>query len=194
MKERPILFSGPMVRAILDGRKTQTRRVMTPPAPSGTTRYLNGIEREQDRWWPCSESDYTGAAVRCRYGVAGDRLWVREAWAKDSMIASGVRYYATDNVHELRRKRPSIHMPRWASRITLEITGVRIEKLNSISANDCLSEGIHVPEINDGAIRGGHAFNAYVRLWESINWKKGSRWDDNPWVWVVEFRRIDGQV
>jgi hypothetical protein len=124
----------------------------------------------------------------CPYGVPGDTLWVREAHA----LSMPVRYVATDAIHELRKKRPSIHMPRWASRITLKITDVRVERLHDISEADALAEGIvEKPDriwwVDDGDPE--HGFGspraAYAELWSSIN-GPGS-WDANPWVWAVSF-------
>lgn len=178
MKERPILFSAPMVRAILDGSKTQTRRVVklqTPKAASISDFCVDGIR-----------------VGRCPYGQPGDRLWVREAWADCDKL---VRYYATDDVHPLRKKRPSIHMPRWASRITLEVTGVRVERLQDISEGDCIDEGIgqvvqeRLPKFE---VRGEYdaidiePVEEYRDLWESINGPDS--WGANPWVWVVKFK------
>ncbi len=175
MKERPILFSAPMVRAILDGSKTQTRRVVklqTPKAASISDFCVDGIR-----------------VGRCPYGQPGDRLWVREAWADCDKL---VRYYATDDVHPLRKKRPSIHMPRWASRITLEVTGVRVERLQDISFSDARAEGIVVqPDGGWGLADSTHYHFtdprvSYWSLWEAIN-GPGSV-DANPWVWVVEYK------
>lgn len=165
MTERPILFSGPMVRAILDGRKTQTRRVA------------------KDRDKPC------------KYGIAGDRLWVRETW--QSAAAMGVChasddyfvYRATDpdwETCEGWQWRPSIFMPRKASRITLEITDVRAERLQDITNKDARAEGL---------ARG----TVYPRmwfedLWDSINAKRGFGWDVNPFVWVITFKKVGSNV
>lgn len=197
MKERPILFSAPMVRAILEGRKTQTRRVVKhAPAPWNA---------EHTAW------DMTC----CPYGQPGDRLWVRETWGAhfmwDDVPPSGIPNdgkaclfymadgFSTGGCSQTRRDkwRPSIHMPRWASRITLEIAGVRVERLQDISEKDAQAEGAMY---HDG--RGiGHsgwrhdykdvhvdARSSFYRLWQEIN-GPGS-WDANPWVWVVEFKRI----
>lgn len=176
MKERPILFSAPMVRALLTGTKTQTRRIAIPK---------RSIEPMTDE---------------CPYGQPGDRLWVREAWRvegkhTDSYSPSCIEinrahfgridYEAsiTWNKSMYGKLRPSIHMPRWASRITLEVTGVRVERLQDISEADARAEGISRADCPDW-----HATTDYRALWESIN-GPGS-WDANPWVWVVEFRRV----
>lgn len=213
MKERPILFSGPMVRAIIDGSKTQTRRVVKDTGLYAIDAAIHGQE--------AAARELKALATRCHYGKPGDRLWVREAWAHDGQWCSRygaelddgdarfwsggnrVAYLADAKVlpsetsGNVWRKRPSIHMPRWASRILLEIVSVRVERLGDISESDCFAEGID----DEGAdyAAGEHlaiagspcsaALWAYARLWESIN-GPGS-WDENPWVWVIEFRRIE---
>ncbi len=189
MKERPILFSAPMVRAILAGTKTQTRRVVKPVGDD------DGFVLQDygDGWWPYRSDDGESTMKNgmeiphaCPYGQPGDRLWVREAWADCDKL---VRYYATDDVHPLRKKRPSIHMPRWASRITLEITSVQVEHLQDISVADCIAEGIPRggPENPDNIER-----REYQTLWESIN--GAGSWNANPWVWVVAFKRMEGSA
>ncbi len=179
-KERPILFSGPMVRAILEGRKTQTRRVAkTSPSSSSSTGHFVHLSHGRS-----IETDER-ALPFCPYGQPGDRLWVRETWAKAGEVGDDIEYRA-DNPDPLGAKwRPSIHMPRWASRITLEITGVRVERLTSISSEDARAEGI---EWNEGPFRCGHTnhVSAFKSVWESIN-GKGS-WSADPWVWVIDFK------
>lgn len=163
MKERPILFSGPMVRAILDGRKTQTRRVVKP---------RQGML-----------DDWTG--LPCPYGKPGDRLWVRETCYFEQ--PHGEVIYRADPGSEKAldpeftglRWRPSIHMPRWASRITLEIVNVRVERLQDIRVDDARAEGVTAK----------WPVHGFRNLWQSIN-GFGS-WDANPWVWVVEFRNME---
>ena len=180
MNERPILFSAPMVRAILAGTKTQTRRVVKPQAIG--------------QWGP---------VVPCPYGQPGDRLWVRESLAYDSERGhyyaatepgtlgnpSGRTYVDYDNetpaIGLPARSIPCIHMPRWASRITLEFTAVRVERLQDISEADAVAEGVR----NSLHLPGGRfARENFEHLWWTIN-GDGS-WDANPWVWVVEFRRL----
>lgn len=167
MKERPIIFSGPMVRAILDGRKTQTRRIVKPQ-PLAVAAPFHPEPRGGNRWVWMARDDapgysYATADFRCPCGAPGDRLWVRETWAVSHAVdhmrpselpkSSDIVYYpGTQSIGGLMR-RPSIHMPRWASRITLEIVSVRVEM-----------------------------------LWDSINAKRAP-WSSNPWVWVIEFRR-----
>jgi len=208
MRERPILFAGPMVRAILNGEKTVTRRVMKPqPTPSN----MGGHS------WPCpihqtmlhveqelqnGEGIWGGLAdSACPHGAPSDRLWVREAWATDAQVDSiaprelsqgePIWYPADDHLRQTgcsmmsRGKcRPSIHMPRWASRILLEITAVRVERVQDISDEQALAEG--VDQTNTSIP--GYARQRFQDLWESIN--GAGSWDANPWVWVVEFKRI----
>jgi hypothetical protein len=190
MKERPILFNGEMVRAILEGRKTQTRRIVKDC-------YLTGGPPE----------DYL--LSRCPYGQPGDRLWVREtfAWPNDQVtiyranwredaMRRGLDHIPKDDSGI--RWNPSIHMPRWASRISLEITNVRVEQLNEISEEDAIAEGI---DRESGEYEGyfrdyrepdaitKNARLSYIGLWESIN--GAGSWDANPWVWVIEFQRVE---
>jgi len=192
MKERPILFSGEMVRAILDGRKTMTRRVATKiKAPKAWT-MPNGI----DSFWNVNPCWRETPGELCPYGKPGDRLWVREAFAVGLSNQEGIAYRATskwydfedgtpENFKEIKWK-PSIFMPRWASRITLEITNVRVERLQDISNKDIESEGAC------GMACVTHRLT-FKQLWDSINSKRGYSWESNPWVWVVEFERIKEQ-
>lgn len=236
VKERPILFSGEMVRAILEGRKTQTRREIKPQPKVIHALHTNAsitterIFRKGDQ------------RIHCPYGQPGDRLWVREAFTLESDEDAGnlafkpvdgrpikhvegndfygshnliPHYKATDpepslccesdtcrqceNNGEGPHWKPSIHMPRWASRLTLEITNVKVERLNDISEEDALAEGCFKGPAS------GRVFNSFIEmrlsgdqwrncrdwfadLWESIN-GTGS-WEKNPWVWVIEFKRV----
>jgi hypothetical protein len=204
-KERPILFSGPMVRAILEGRKTQTRRVLNlddamheDAIPS---RILEWREQHGE-WFGLYEWD-TIANCKCPYGQPGERLWIREAWAR-IVVGNQIDYLYRANTHAGLEKRdgdqkwkPSIHMPRVACRLMLEITGVRVERLNDISVEDSIAEGIepvrdiwklYGERMPGTAGETGQPRKSYASLWESIN-GPGS-WDANPWVWVVEFKRI----
>lgn len=218
IKERPILFSGPMVRAILDGRKTQTRRivkippVMVDPDPMQTTvGWLD--QHECGPGWYCWMSDYSeeGAIVLpCPYGAVGDRLWVRETWnAMDFTRGSGkmwnemskeerlsARWYPVYKVDEDPEESgnyggpyvPSIFMPRWASRILLEIESVRVERLQEIRTADIIAEGVQPDErYLGGANRYRHA---WIDLWDKINAGRGAGWDTNPYVWVVSFKVV----
>jgi hypothetical protein len=254
MKERPILFSGPMVRAILDNRKTMTRRVVKVAytydytAPRGEKQKSTGVngyighhinhprlqdglavvDQDGDR---LSESEFMEF---CPYGQPGDRLWVRETcyilgtWVEDGKNRSGrkrwrfrasdqkrVRYQDAPPTLLLSKgggfgwvKRPSIHMPRWASRILLEVTEVRVERVQDISEADAMHEGIvecDIPATGDypdmvgymvGPDDGRELFDvspkdSFRKLWDSINEARGYGRDANPWVWVVSFKRIE---
>lgn len=202
MKERPILFSAPMVRAILDGKKTQTRRIVKP-LPLRLNRETNSMEIDE-------EAMADGRIMRLnRFGQPGDRLWVRETWGYHPDYSESCRRvdYRADPGHTYdgHRWRPSIHMPRWASRISLEVVSVRVERLHDISEADALAEGIkrysfrpddgwplcdgytHLPDDGKCTLY-PTAAEAYRELWESIN-GTGS-WDANPWVWVIEFKKV----
>jgi hypothetical protein len=215
MTARPILFSGPMVRALLDGTKTQTRRIIKP-------RLLDNMEEPHESGSTFFHSDRCGGACDyacrgqwwedvCPYGKRGDRLWVRETWSPVPTTA----YAHSDGVQQTINPadrwtaavykagwerseptwKPSIHMPRWASRITLEITDVRVQRLQEISAGDALAEGCVYTDTNQhmweviGCPGTGEwtAYQCYRKLWESIN-GTGS-WGANPWVWALTFKR-----
>lgn len=184
MKERPIIFSGEMVRAILEGRKTQTRRVVKPqPWPVETV--------DTERHVIVSHPDKLRVPP-CPYGQPGDRLWVRETWwhprATEAHI-DNVAYRADGEMpcHLVETNwRPSIHMPRWASRILLEVTDVRVERVQDISEADVQAEGCTgspFGPMGDAVL--------FPRVWDSINAKRGHDWDTNPWVWVVSFRVLE---
>jgi hypothetical protein len=194
MKERPIIFSAPMVRAILAGAKTQTRRVVKLKP------WQQIEERDDGAPWPWMYDDNRAADhwVPCPYGQPGDRLWVRETWrpVHGGYPDQGARYRA-DFDRDQTVWRPSIHMPRWASRILLDVTAVRVERLQDISEADAQAEGV-IPKWEPGCSGrlmdafGGFSFrpaaSAYAELWEQINGP--GAWDANPWVWVVEFKRV----
>lgn len=220
MKERPILFSAPMVRAILAGTKTQTRRVAKLPIDDALDdgeridlAWLNGDGHAGPGWY-VAEAEYPEEGshfVRCPYGVPGDRLWVRETWARGDAYcdpeAESVLYSADGQlvvlgvggtpdrrlgawiVHEDNRCsvrwRPSIHMPRWASRITLEVTGVRVERLQDISEEDARAEGFGFEPPSTVDPREG-----FRLAWSGLNGKRAP-WASNPWVWAVEFKRAE---
>jgi hypothetical protein len=183
MKERPILFSGEMVRAILDGGKTQTRRIVKQqPTPD---ELAEGV-RFTESGWLLYGREFRGHTIRCPFGQPGDRLWVRETWAPipggPATPENGVIYRADEHAEKW-LWRPSIHMPRWASRITLEIVTVRVERLWSISRGDAIAEGC--PRRRDTG--GTSPVVWFSELWESINGQ--ASWSINPWVWVIEFPR-----
>lgn len=201
MSEKPILFSGPMVQAILDGRKTQTRRVVKG-APSEIFGYkFSRVVLGTGIWTTEGHrgglyADGGHMEVRCPYGKVGDRLWVREAHSIQPCNCC-VRYRADEDLLDAGEKwAPSIHMSRRFSRITLEITDVRVERLQDISEEDAQAEGmqsIGVPILNtqDGSHLGDQPSFRYgfMALWNKINGKKYP-WASNPWVWVIEFKRI----
>lgn len=216
LKERPILFSGPMVRAILEGRKSQTRRIV------------------KSSWWRCLDLDDNMdreiARCECHYGRPGERLWVRETWKVEAFShqtpTSGpekATYYLgykadvgsiprgktvtfpnpVANAFQKNRGdwRPSIHLPRWASRITLEIVSVRVQRVQEISEEDAEAEGIDIvidqhrspwcaSSGSDGCACGGKSNREhFALLWDSINAKRGFGWEKNPWVWALTFKR-----
>lgn len=202
MIERPILFSGPMVRAILEGRKTQTRRVVRFDTASG---YI--VERGGKRRW---HRDDPEAVQACPLGASGDALWVRETFSshgrhgepcsprdavmvvlrdftqvyRDGQIVAPLSAYA-DGAGGNLRWRPSIHMPRWASRLSLPLVRVRVERLQDISEADCCAEGVGSPITRD------LKRPQFAALWDSIN-GKSHPWVSNPKVWVLEFERVGG--
>lgn len=226
MNERPILFSGPLVRAILSGRKTVTRRLVKGIRPEwvwvdwhgeddqpGLANSVGGFIEDAHDLWPCNREH----RIRCPHGKPGDELWVRESywhlqhwaggqewlWEGWSSIAGdenpkpvvyGGCNPETDFVSQHRwRRRPSIHMPRWASRISLRITDVRAERLQEITGADVLAEGVDNGYAN--ASMGQRWDNAqrmaFEKLWDDINGKRpGASWADNPWVWRIEFGRV----
>lgn len=243
IKERPILFSAPMVRAILENRKTVTRRIVK-------SQYLDGQwsvrptesprhERHSHDWWLPTGSQPYAALPPCPYGQVGDRLWVREAWQADAQLdavapremsqGEPIRYPADEAVRQTGcamispgKIRPSIHMPRWVSRILLEITDVRVERLKDISDEQAQAEGCFFTDYGKRCFHGGNGWNdagdcpavvghqqregwmwdkttsheqclgsarhAFGNLWNKVNGPDA--WDSNPWVWVVEFKRV----
>lgn len=205
-KHRPILFNAEMVRAVLDGRKTQTRRIIKPqPTTSFST-------PDGDVWnWDFKFKDFIGAqgtdikcqfpktaAYHCPYGQPGDHLWVRETFGSQVRRYGGGTgrhtIYKADNAEAVDftdsagkqypvKWTPSIHMPRWASRITVEITDIRVERLQDISVDDARAEGCPDHDKNT-------PLTWFSLLWQSIN--GADSWDNNPWVWVIEFKRLKG--
>ena len=209
MRERPILFSAPMVRAILDGRKTVTRRPLSYQPTSAPEVYRAHKDRALTRpviaatWIKDGESH----CCPCPFGVPGDRLWVREAfmhepadycWEASTSIPIRPAHtvYRADCIDDAKGAgwKPSIHMPRSLSRITLEVTGVRVEQLQEISYEDARAEGAEFWR-NDGTLTelppcSAHRYE-FEDLWTSIN--GADSWNANPWVWVVSFRRLDAK-
>jgi len=230
VRERPILFSAPMVRSILADQKTRTRRVITPqPEPCMDLPGRAWYQRDRRLRW----CDYTHEEfiARCPYGAAGDRLWVRETLRGDGQPGNrrvGIVRYGADGEMVLvccgcgsvhctcfdedqptrmdlvweweRPVVPSIFMPRWASRITLELTGVRVERVQDISIGDARAEGI--TEYGDGFAkesddvwRNRTSVENFASVWDSINAKRDGgkyAWAANPWVWAVAFRKVEG--
>lgn len=217
VKERPILFSGPMVRALLDGRKSQTRRVVKPQPPVGWDR--TAWSDAPTMGWTAQEAPARDwHIVRCPYGTIGDRLWVRETFFDNCPGERDMEqvYYRADGEPDFDGESitrdgpgwtPSIHMPRWASRLTLEITGVRVERVQDISEADARAEGAESrtcrctldgqTTCSPGMIcEAGRSDRDWYRdTWDSINGKRpGCSWADNPFVWVLEFRRVNAEA
>lgn len=208
-KERPILFSGPMVRAILDGKKTQTRRVAKfKPLVPGLNLSFSGLEADDQgrNGWALASRDGRGTwnerteLLRCPYGQVGDRLWVKETWHHEDTSCADhkcgqpthIYHKATEVYPGSIRWRPSIFMQRWASRITLEVAYVRVERLQRITEEDAKAEGVDdkAPGYLSSRFPGKPHSAQFALLWESINAKRGKTWESNPWVWVVDFRRV----
>lgn len=189
MKERPILFNAPMVRAVLDGSKTQTRRILSPQPAGEIQRHVCGL--------PINSG---GNLLICKHGQPGDRLYVRETWQHSNFPlgpydADCDVFYRADYMGDphgpdgelspegkYRTWRPSIHMPKIASRILLKIVSVRVERLQDISDADAMAEGVNPAKcVHD-------YYDGYAKLWAEIN--GAGSWEANPWVWVVEFKRV----
>ncbi|MGX5036208.1 hypothetical protein ACWKX2_11275 [Enterobacter hormaechei] len=205
MKERGMIFNGEMVRAILDGRKTQTRRVMKVQPSDGFHPTHNGYDLDLNAHWYTpgvvdkngylqpAKKDVFGVAdenegYACPFGAVGDRIWVRETFSPvpdhEEPAGCSAILYAADGNGPYGKWVPSIHMPRWASRITLEITGVRVERLNSISDSDASKEGCCIADMESGDCLS----DVFARLWTSIYGDES--WKVNPWVWVIEFKVV----
>lgn len=205
MTDRPILFSGPMVRALLDGRKTQTRRVLKPQPGEGASFFVSGRGKHIWDWPGLGVGTDDGRELPKRIYRVGDRLWVRETWLpldghsnwdlRVSYAADCQQKHFADGEYDSSWNWPkaaktgdvpSIHMPRWASRLTLVVTDARVERLQDISEADAKAEGPHQhedwPEEYHASWRG--AFHA---LWDSLNEKRGFGWDQNPWVAALTF-------
>ncbi|MPR12871.1 hypothetical protein [Microvirga tunisiensis] len=211
MPEPPIIFSAPMIRALIAGRKIQTRR-MPQPTPAG-----DGLWHFHNRWGGISQAHQEALTsyivdAAARYAV-GDRLWVRENWQTYSILDSdapsaltGIRiWYGADEGYKPPSKvRPSIHMPRWASRLTLTVTGVKVERLQDISEEDARAEGVHPAAVYGGQAQSWlpagdlretfhlTAKEAFKDLWGRINGPES--WEANPWVVAVSFEVRRGNI
>lgn len=208
MREHPILFSGEMVRAILEGRKTQTRRIVRPQPPDGMT--INGCPWVKSGW-ALHEND--GRVCTCKqvpyhYGFPGETLWVREKWnaqtqsgkwwhevkRDDRQLLNWAWTNPVEPVFESTPPRwlPSIHMPREASRITLEIIDVHVERVQEICIHDVWAEGIKAQDVLhlSRGQKPSDIINTFATLWNVINDHRGYGWDINPWVWVIGFKVI----
>lgn len=221
--ERPILFSGPMVRAILEGRKTQTRRVVKPqPFPDTCAgQPMVGHRDLAGLFAPHVFGACMAKLAPCPYGQPGDRLWVRETWRTEELDeddeasgsdigTDGVRFAAdgvfrsientmeaserwvvthnTDSRKLFSKWRPSIHMPRWACRLELELTQVRLERLQDITEEDAKAEGVM------SECRGGDPRAWFAGLWNDIHSPgRVTAWETNPWVWALTFKRVEAK-
>lgn len=228
MKERPILFNSVMVRAILDGRKTQTRRIVKPePVQPCEGAYFDKYNKgTQWNWWTSDNKQCLNQIIKCPFGKVGDSLWVRETWGHFEPVYDGIEWIPDrpflksgerkfgkgyidaniiwavdgpfawsdeDSCEEVSRWIPSIHMPRWASRINLEITDIKVERLNDISEEDAKAEGIEDPisvmmSYDPNADLVDSYVAAFCSLWSSVYGQDS--WKSNPWVWVINFKRI----
>lgn len=205
MKERPILFSTAMVQAILQGRKTQTRRIIKAPRSERAAGFVICSQMDGSGKYPVAidadERHLEGEInMPCPYGQVGDVLWVREKHRKliNCITEEESWSYYADMPEDFHQKhphkwKPSLHMPKEACRLKLRITDIRVERLQAISNADVLKEGI---EGTDGHwkdyLKGGvttYRTNSFISLWESVNGEKS--WNDNPWVWVIEFEKIN---
>ncbi|HHT3723748.1 TPA: hypothetical protein ACTYXS_001446 [Citrobacter freundii] len=202
-----MIFNGEMVRAILDGRKTQTRRIMKDQPSDGFHPTHNGYDLDLNAHWYTpgvvdkngylqpAKKDVFGVAdenegYACPFGAVGDRIWVRETFSPvpdhEEPAGCSAILYAADGNGPYGKWVPSIHMPRWASRLTLEITCVRVERLRDLSEDDAKSEGITPPS---GGVLPGWEYRINFRdLWMSIYGSEN--WEANPWVWVIEFKVV----
>jgi len=218
-KERPILLNAEMVRAVLDGRKTQTRRIIQSPAKNMQANGRKVIDYREpgDKWYgehvfsmrnqSGTWCDYTKEQflAKCPFGAVGDRLWVREKTRVDLLLSNRrahVRYEA-DGAYQIvpipERVKPMVEGScmsngcyREASRITLEITGVRVERLNSLSESDALSEGCNGGHNSiPGYMYSATPHEHFHHIWETIYGAES--WQANPWVWVIEFKRVEGE-
>ena len=214
MKERPIIFSGEMVRAIIDGRKIQTRRVIKPQPTHGVQPDSTPKCEHRELMWKGKQLH----PLFCPHGQPGDRLWVRETWAmkvvqkdrwnpRDVIYKANYMYRPHGNIGVLNREierrtkwGPSIHMPRWASRLTLEVKAVRVERVRDISEKDADAEGYplteHTKDLHGFLDKHGGRYTTSIGqisfgfTWDLLNAKRGYGWNQNPYVWVIKFRRL----
>lgn len=209
---KPIIFNTETIRAILYGRKTQTRRVIKPGKfdnkPIINPKDIIGHQFYSEPFWLSQGTCYEGHYLRmngwrlkridCPYGKVGDELWVRETWAKytDTKIGisrkGGYLYKASQYINPNAVKwKPSIFMPKSASRITLKITDIRVERAQDINDKDSKAEGVDGAErFMSGGTINGKPVKRFGWLWDLINKKRGFGWGKNPWVWVIEFERV----
>jgi hypothetical protein len=214
VKEKPVIFSGPMTKAILSGTKTQTRRVIKPqPTDSWMREQVTdwSLYYTRNRWgrlekhlWICHPTE--NKEIVCPYGKPGDQLWVRERWycaGEHECDGYPVRYEVdADLARAVSTKwRTPIFMPRWASRITLEITNIRVQRVQEISEADAIAEGVRQLRDGSGTYAGREgpgnlvtpwptAKEAFADGWDAINAKRGFSWSSNVWVWVLEFKKL----
>lgn len=215
-KEKPILFNGDMVRAILDGRKTQTRRPVDRRIVSAWDEPRGQIDIAAGYPFVETSSGFVSAVKLCPFGQPGERLWVRETWRVDGLgrraaletrmdspsVVEGLSFRADcefDHGLQCGPWIPSIHMPRWACRIVLEITNIRVERVQDIFEDDAIADGgletmvedhiWYIPGADSKTTRDPKY--AFEHVWDSIYSARGLGWDVNPWVWVVEFKKVN---
>lgn len=214
MKEHPILFNSEMVKAVLDDKKTQTRRVLKVQPPTDKhqlCQLIDTTDREKRKHrgkhhWAIVDglniSQEQEIYFKCPYGQVGGRLWVRETWCAgvewdtekpseiDPLCGGNDIFYLADGekTEGYGKTRPNIFMPKWASRIKLEITAIRVERVQDITHADIFREGLDVPKEPKGEFP-DNLKRKWIQLWNGINGARGYGWPKNPWVWVVEFKR-----
>lgn len=187
-KEKPIIFSTEMVRQILAGQKTQTRRIMKPQPilareQFATKDVFTWANKKFPKQWFDENNFKNVIADFAPYGGVGSKLWVRETWRESRFHYQPKYLYKETDDNAFETWKPSIHMPREASRITLEITDIRVERLDEISFDDCFAEGITEAEVGIGSPK-----NVFRNLWTKIN--GADSWNQNNWVWVISFKRV----
>ncbi len=204
MKEHPIIFNSEMVRAILDGSKTQTRRVIKDPcrgrkpARRSSLSITGGIYSIADTEAELRLTKNKPPNFPCPFGVPGDHLWVREKFTNINKEGVEPEYYYFADTKDAEdydptewKWKPSIHMPRWASRITFEVLNIRVERVQDISEEDAINEGVDAITVADHPRQATLSRRAdFKQLWDSINAKKGYGWNTDCWVWVVDFKLL----